>query len=171
MFLLNIKYCFVFFSGPLSEKSNRLVEEVKPILTPIKAMASDNAAPSSETSPKRFKAIGFMVVTDVQRLKAEKTKIYSPIFTCTDDPLRTSFKMQLGFGTGEEGKLEVRIIPTSSDVQLFQFSVRMYDDQMEARKIHEGTFPDGVKKVGVHWGWNSLYSLDNDEVLRVMFRQ
>ena len=135
-------------------------------------MAADNASEIiiiSESFPTKYKAYGYFVVKDVPRLTTDKAKIYSPIFTSADDPLRTSFKMQLGFGSAVDGQLEVRVVPTNSKVRLFQYSIRIFNDQMQSRKVSNGVFHPGPKEVGRHWGWNNMLSLENEEVLRVMF--
>ena len=74
-----------------------------------------------------------MVVKNIPQLLADKAHVYSPPFTCADDPIRTTFKMQLGFGTEKDGELSIYFWPCSSDVKLFQISVHIWNKDMRKR--------------------------------------
>ena len=113
-------------------------------------MASDDAIPADgQSTTTKYKAVGFRVVNNVTQLAAQKTKIISSTFTCADDPLQTSFKMILDFGTTGENKLKVAVQNTSRDVKLVQpfITFYIYDDKMVNLKTRHGDFTSGASRV------------------------
>ena len=135
-------------------------------------MASDDAIPADgQSTTTKYKAVGFRVVNNVTQLAAQKTKIISSTFTCADDPLQTSFKMILDFGTTGENKLKVAVQNTSRDVKLVQpfITFYIYDDKMVNLKTRHGDFTSGASRVrspGFTWTFSDFPL--NKEVVRIM---
>jgi len=112
------------------------------------------------------------VVKNIPQLLADKAEVDSPPFTCADDPVRTSFKMRLGFGTKEDGKLALHIRSISSDFQLFALSFKIWNKDMIRRTFEWIPIPSELcfvfKKYPHTYGYN-FYSIKNDdEELRIL---
>ena len=134
-------------------------------------MATDNAnSVDASPFPKYNKAVGIMVVKDVTRLFADKVKVSSAIFTCQDDPLRTSFTMTVSFGTEEENNLQVTVTNTSRPVRLRPPFIVLhgYDEEMTPIFRRQATFTTELAEVGSNYLVRSFRLNYNKEVLRII---
>ena len=120
----------------------------------------------------KLKATCLMVVTNVHQLSVDKGRAVSSVFTCADDPLRASFKIKLGFGTTEENKMDIKIIPTSTDVKLFKYSWAITDLRQTVAS-DDGKFKPVVRRVGkvaaLNAVWDFSRHLDKGWMSRLRF--
>ena len=77
-------------------------------------MASVSTTDAPTPTVKRYRAVHIMHITDVGSRGAETT-LFSPSFTCAEDPQPVSFKMKIVL---KDNKVSAHVKPQSRSVQL-----------------------------------------------------
>merc|ERR550534_3316190 len=101
----------------------------------------------------------------------QQTEMFSPTFTCDDNPLRASFRMKLSFGTEGKRTMELVVQCVSKPVRLVESMIEVYinDGYMESFVLKKSNFRSAAKRDGACRSWKEVYSQPVDKkVLRVI---
>ena len=96
-------------------------------------MASSSASPD-----KTYAAIYLMPLFNVADKFFSKSTLYSPTFTCSEDPLQTSFQLSVEF---KENQIDIQVKPTSRKVRIQRADFKLFDEKMRGQENARFTPP------------------------------